>query len=302
MKRRTFLLNTAVLTAGSLLYRQHALAAIFKVKPGNIRMLRENIGIFTERGGTIGFLLSKKSTIVIDAQFADTSQHFIADMKERAAAPFTYLFNTHHHRDHTEGNLSFKGIVEHVVAHENAVANQRTAAEKNNTIDKQLFADLTFKEEWKLKGDDVKLRGHYFGPAHTNGDAVYHFENENVIHTGDLMFNKRHPVIDRNAGASISNWVRVLDKVIKKGDRETIYIFGHALNSGEETGSATDLAKFQDYLQKLLQFAQAEHHRGVTKEEFIKSTAIPGVTEWSGQGLERTLTAAYDEVAAVKQG
>lgn len=37
--------------------------------------------------------------------------------------------------------------------------------------------------------------------------------------------------------------------------------------------------------------------RGVSKEEFIKNTSIPGVTEWSGSGIERPLGAAYDEVS-----
>ena len=44
------------------------------------------------------------------------------------------------------------------------------------------------------------------------------------------------------------------------------------------------------------QFAEAEIKRGVSKETFIKNTEIPGNTEWKGDGIERPLTAAYEEL------
>jgi len=120
------------------------------------------------------------------------------------------------------------------------------------------------------------------------------------MHTGDLMFNKRHPFVDRSAGANMASWIKDLDKVIKKADKNTIIIFGHSLNPGEETGNKEDVKKFQDYLGKVLAFAESEIKKGVSKEDFIKNTSIPGVTEWSGQGIERPLTAAYEEFTEKK--
>ena len=279
---------------------QHALAALFRTQAFNIRMLRKNTGIFTERGGTIGLNISKEGIIVIDSQFADTSAHLIEELKKQSTNPFKYLLNTHHHGDHTSGNISFKGIVEHVVSHENAKTNLEAAAEKSKSMEKQLLPDVTFGTEWKLKMGDAKVKGYYFGPGHTNGDAVYHFEDSNVMHLGDLLFNKRHPFVDRTTGANMQNWIKVLDKVRKKANKDTIFIFGHSLTPGEETGGLERIEKFQDYLGKVLKFAESEIKKGVSKEEFIKNTAIPGVTEWSGQGIERPLTAAYEELAAAK--
>jgi cyclase len=151
-----------------------------------------------------------------------------------------------------------------------------------------------------LKVGDEKIKADYFGAGHTNGDAVFHFENTNIIHVGDLMFNKRHPFVDRTAGANISSWIEDLNHIIKKGDKNTLYIFGHSLNPGEETGTAEDLKKFQDYLHKVLAFAESELKKGVSKEDFVKNTSIPGVTEWTGQGIDRPLTAAYEEVSEKK--
>jgi len=287
-----------MLSASALLFQKNAMASMLNTFDYNIRMLRNDVGIFSERGGTIGFLLSKDGIVVIDAQFPDTAPHLIEDLKKRTTNPFRYLLNTHHHGDHTAGNIAFKGLVEHVVAHENSLNNQKTGAEKNNSLDKQLLPDMTFKDDWKLKIGDQTIKGDYYGAGHTNGDAIYHFEKANIFHAGDFMFNKRHPFIDRGAGANISQWIKDLDKITKKADKDSIIIFGHSLNPGEETGTTEDVKKFQDYLGKLLSFTEQEIKKGVSKEEFIKNTSIPGVTEWTGQGIERPLTAAYDELTS----
>ena len=296
MERRLFIRNTSVLLGTGLLSKR-TFSGLFRPDDYNIKMLRNNIGVFTERGGTIGFLLTGDGIVVIDAQFPDTAPHLIAELQKRNSHPIRYLLNTHHHGDHTSGNIAFKGIAEQVAAHDNSLANQKAVAEKNNTVDKQLYPNITFKSDWKLKVGDENIRGDYYGAGHTNGDVVYHFQNGNIVHVGDLMFNKRHPFVDRTAGANMGNWIKDIDHIIKNSDKETIFIFGHSLNPGEETGTAEDLKKFQDYLSKVLTFASQEYKKGTTKEEFVKNTAIPGVTEWSGDGIERPLTAAYEEVA-----
>lgn len=296
MHRRSFLYNTGLLAGASLLFQKRLAAQLFGAQEGSIRMLRRNVGIYTERGGTIGFLLSKDGIVVIDAQFPDTAPHFIEAVKKQNNAPFRYLLNTHHHGDHSSGNIAFKGLVEHVLAHENSLRNQKATAEKQNKLAEQLLPDMTFATDTEIKVGDEKVESSYFGAGHTNGDALYHFKEANIVHLGDLLFNKRHPFVDRSAGASVHNWITVLDKALKQYDTETIYIFGHSLNPGEETGNHEVLKKFQTYLGQVVQFAESEIKRGVSKEEFIKNTAIPGNTEWSGQGIERPLTAVYEEL------
>lgn len=298
MQRRKFLYNTGLIAGASLLFQQKVMAQLLRTQQGNMRMLRRNVGIFTERGGTIGFAATSDGIIVIDTQFPDTAAHFIEQVKAAHQKPFKYLLNTHHHGDHTAGNLAFKGLVENVVAQENALTNLKSTAEKQGSLDKQLLPDLTFKDEMKLKLGDEKVKARYYGPGHTNGDAIYLFEEADIVHMGDLMFNKRHPFVDRSAGANMTNWIKVLDKAVKEYGEKTIYIFGHALNPGEETGTAEDLKRFAAYLGQVLQFAEKEIKRGVSKEEFIKNTSIPGNTLWSGSGIERPLTAAYEEVSA----
>jgi len=297
MQRRTFIQNSA-LTFGALTLAQKNLLSSFFEDPWKITMLRNDIGIFTEKGGTIAFLLSKKSIVVVDSQFPDQSKHLIDELKKKSEKPFKLLINTHHHGDHTAGNISFKGIVEHVLAHANSLTNQKNVAVANKSEDKQLYPDQTYTDSWCQKFGKEKICLSYHGPAHTNGDSFVHFEHANIVHTGDLVFNRRHPFVDRGAGANIKSWIEVLDKGVNKFDKDTLFIYGHSATGYEVTGKADDLKKFGDYLGKVLQFTEGEIKAGKTKEEILKAKAIPGADEWKGDGIERPLTAAYEELTA----
>jgi cyclase len=299
MQRRHFIRNTT-LTAALLALSPKELLAHFYADPWKVKMLRNDIGIFTERGGTIGFMLSKQGKVVVDTEFPEQAKHLISELNTRSEKPFHLLINTHHHGDHTAGNIEFKGLVPHVVGHENCLANHRRVAEQQKNTDKQLFADITFSDTWKTKVGHEKIKAHYFGAAHTNGDAIIHFQHANIAHMGDLVFNRRYAFIDRTAGANIKSWIQVLDKALSTFDNDTIFIFGHAFDPEKVTGNKDDLKAMQNYLAMLLQFVNSEIRSGKSKEEIIKATSIPGVTEWQGDGIERGLTAAYEELTEKK--
>lgn len=301
MNRRSFIQNTAFSLGALSLTQQKIFSAWYHSKSARqqtwkITMLTNDIGIFTERGGTIAFLLSKKGWVVVDAQFPEQSQHLIDELKKRKAKPFRLLINTHHHGDHTAGNISFKGMVGHVLAHENSKKNQENWAKQQKTEDKQLYPDQTYVDTWCQNFAKEKICLYYFGPAHTNGDSLIHFEKANVVHMGDLVFNRRHPFVDRPAGANMNNWIAVLDKATQKFDKSTTYVFGHAGEGYNVTGNADDLRAFGDYLGKTLQFVEAEIKAGKTKEEILKATGIPGADQWKGDGIQRPLTSAYEEL------
>jgi glyoxylase-like metal-dependent hydrolase (beta-lactamase superfamily II) len=297
MHRRSFIQQSALAFGALTLVQQQWLTGLFE-DPWKITMLTKEIGIFTERGGTIAFLLSKRGIVVVDSQFPEQSQHLIGELKKRSENPVKLLINTHHHGDHSSGNISFKGVAEHVLAHANSKTNQENSAKQNKNEDKQLYPDQTYTETWCEKFGKEKVCLYYFGAGHTNGDSVIHFEHANIAHMGDLLFNRRHPFIDRTAGANIKSWIQVLDKTVAKFNSKTKYIYGHSGNGYDVTGKADDLKKFGDYLGRLLKFTEEEIKAGKSKEEILKNTSLPGETEWKGDGFQRPLQAAYEELTA----
>ena len=298
--QRRFFLRTTGLSAGLVALSPKELFANFlQQQPAfKISMLRNDIGVFTERGGTIAFHLSKKGIVVVDSQFPDQSKHLIEELKKQSEKPFELLINTHHHGDHTGGNISFKGIVGNVVGHENCLANYKRVAATQKTEDKQLFQNITFTDTWKYKIGSERIKAHYFGAGHTNGDAIIHFEHANIAHMGDLLFNRRYPVIDRSAGANLNSWITVLDKTLSTFSDDTLFVFGHAFDPEKVTGSKEDIKVFKDYLEKLLTFVDGEIKAGKTKEEIVKNKSIPGVTEMQGTGIDKNLQSAYEELTA----
>ena len=299
MQRRNFLRTTALTTGGLLLAQKEMLATLWQQPAFKITMLTKEMGIFTEKGGTILFLLGKDGIVVVDAEFPEQSQHLIDELKKQSEKPFELLINTHHHADHSSGNISFKGIVKNVLAHENSAKNQKTVAIAQKTEEKQLYPDWTYGDVWKTKGAGEKYAMYYYGAGHTNGDSFVHFEKQNIVHTGDLVFNRRHPFVDRSAGASIKSWITVLDKAINKFDSKTTFVFGHAADGYNVTGTKDDVKAFQAYLTNLLQYTDSQIKAGKSKDDILKATEIPGSPECKSDGIQRPLTAAYEELTAV---
>ena len=296
MQRRSFLRN-ASLTLGSLAFLNSKSLAAFLADPAyNIKMLTDTIGVFTEKGGTILFMLNKEGPVIVDSQFPESAQHLIDEVKKRTTVPFRLLINTHHHGDHTAGNIAFKDLVPHVLAHENSKINQQNVAIKNKSEDKQLYPDQTYSDVWNETIGKEEIVLHYYGAGHTNGDSIVQFKSSDIIHMGDLVFNRRHPFVDKTAGASIANWIKVLDKTTNTFNKKTSYVCGHAGTGYDIVLKADDLNAFRDYLGNVLKFTEAEIKAGKTKEEIIKATEIPGSPQWKGDGIDRPLSAAYMEL------
>lgn len=295
MNRRSFIQNTAFTFGALAIAQQSILSSLFE-DPWKITMLTKELGIFTERGGTIAFLLSKKGIVVVDSQFPEQSKHLIDELKKKSNQPFSLLINTHHHGDHSSGNISFKGIVEHVLAHENSLKNQKATAVASKSEDKQLYPDQTYTDTWCQKVGKEKICLSYFGAGHTNGDSFVHFQHANIVHCGDLVFNRRHPFVDRGAGANMKSWGEVISKALNKYDDKTTFVFGHAGTGYEVTGKAADLRAFQDYIGNVLKFVDGEIKAGKTKDEILKATIIPGSEAWKSDGIQRPLQAAWEEL------
>ncbi|MCB0637177.1 MAG: MBL fold metallo-hydrolase [Lewinella sp.] len=300
MQRRTFL-NHAALLSGATLLPAHRILAHTLFAAGEMHPLRRNIGYYTERGGTIGYLLTAEHMVVVDTQFPEQAGNLLTELREMNEGRIDLLINTHHHHDHTGGNIAFKGLVNMHVAHENARANQERVAHEGNELANQLLPASTFSDEFRHRIGDETLTLRYWGPAHTDGDAVTHFEEANVVHMGDLVFNRRFPYIDKSAGASVENWALVLEKAFLTFDNDTIFIFGHAGEGHPVTGTRADLKAMQNYLEQLLTYVQSAVRAGQTLDELkAATTGIPGAPEWQGNGVVRSLDAAWMELTEGK--
>jgi cyclase len=295
LSRRNFLQQSGLLLGMVSLSPAELLSlakAEYQMKP-----LRRNVGVFTERGGTIAWLISPSGLVVVDTQFPEQSEHLIEEISQQSDRKLDLLINTHHHGDHSGGNIAYRELAQKIVAHTNSKANQERVAKARDQEASQLYPTETYDTEWSQRVGDEIMTLRYFGAGHTDGDSLVHFENANVVHMGDLVFNRRFPYIDKSSGASIANWIKVLKKARKTFDRDTQYVFGHAFDPEKITGTHEDLAAMENYLKRLLKFGKQARKAGTSLEELKTNTSsIPGAEEWQGRGIERSLDAVWQEL------
>jgi cyclase len=301
VSRRVFLVSSSM-TALAGFVRLPAFAQTpASAPPAIFKELRDGVGLFTARGGTIGWLLSGDALVVVDAQFPDTAATFQEEVKKRDPRRIDVLINSHHHGDHTAGNSALRPSAKRIVAHRNVPDLQRAAAERAKTLDAQTYADTTFESTWKESFGKHTVIARHHGPAHTGGDAVVAFTRENVVHMGDLVFNRLYPFIDRVGGASIEGWIGVLEKVAADHDKEALYIFGHGREGFGVTGSRDDLMLQRDYLTALLETVRKARAAGQSKDEIAKIRRIEGFEDHAEMGtiltLSANLGAAYEELS-----
>lgn len=278
MDRKKFIKSASLLIGGAMIPGKELFAKTFKLTSAGFRELRNGTGYYTERGGTIGWFISKDGTVVIDSQFPDTAANFIAGFKEMSNQRIDILFNTHHHRDHTSGNATFKNKAGKIIAHENCVKLQR---KMSNDLEAEVLADRTFKNTWTEKIGTEIITAQYFGIAHTSGDAVIHFENANVVHVGDLVFNRTYPYIDPVGEGLTTDWIKVLGSIYEQYDSDTIFIFGHAKNDDMVTGKKKDLLVMRDYLSALVELITKQLAEEKNIEEIMQSPKLKEFEDFS---------------------
>ena len=299
MNRRQFL-ATSGMTVMAAAFRDLPLAG-WQELTTSFEDLRRGAGIFNGQGGTIGWLLNSDGILIIDSQNAAAAAACIEGIQERSSNAIDILINTHHHGDHVGGNQTFRPVVGSIVAHENSAEWQRRTAREAGNEDPQAYPDETFSDEWRTSIGDETIVARYHGAGHTSGDCVVTFEQANVVHMGDLMFNRLHPFVDRGSGARITSWIEVLEQVTAAHSADTIYIFGHGAPGAGVTGDQGELTHLRDYFTAALELTRREMQAGRSRDEITGTEALPGFDDYLSPfallSLSGVLGVAYDELS-----
>ncbi|MGX1928766.1 MBL fold metallo-hydrolase [Flagellimonas sp. 2504JD4-2] len=168
----------------------------------SIDTLSQNAYMLTGRGGNIGIYVGNNQVFMVDDQFAPLSNKIKAAIATLTDKPITYVVNTHMHGDHTGGNINFNTENTTLVAHDNVREKLKAKGQKNledNKMSQQDFEnslpEITYSEGMTFyDGDEIVMAIHVHN-AHTDGDTLIYFVNENVLHMGDTYFAGRTPIL-----------------------------------------------------------------------------------------------------------
>lgn len=247
----------------------------------SIDRLSDDVYMLTGQGGNIGIYIGQKNVFMIDDQFDRLSDKIKAAIESLTNKPIAFLFNTHMHGDHTGGNASFNTDLTTLVAHNNVrkrvMAGQQKKLEDEKITKEyynKMLPEVTFSDDITFYDEDETIMAFHVHNAHTDGDAVVYFVNNDVIHMGDTYFAGRYPYIDLNSGGSLQGFIDAHKKVLRVIGDETKIIPGH--------GSPSTKKELEIYVAML---------------EDIKTSILAAIE--AGKNLEEvktdtSISAAYD--------
>ena len=234
--------------------------------------ITESIYMLEGSGGNIGALVGKDGIILIDDQFAPLTDKIKKALAKLSDKPVKFVINTHFHFDHTGGNENFGGEGVIIVSQENnrrkLTTDQFIAAFKmdQKAAPYDALPKVTFTESvtFHMNGETVQV--FHVKNAHTDGDAIIHFKESNVFHTGDVFVRYGLPFIDQPNGGSIDGMIKAIDQLLLVTDDQSKIIPGHGALSGKK-----DLMDYKNMLTTVRKRIAEGIKKGKTLKQIIYS-------------------------------
>jgi cyclase len=282
---RRFVLLGAIVIVGAV-----GIAAQQQDKPLTIEKVRENLFMIRGGGGNTAAFITTKGVVLVDTKDPGMGPGIMAQVRSVTDKPVTTIINTHTHADHNGSNEHFPTTVE-IVTQENT----KTNMEKMPAFQGEKAAflpDRTFKDRLTLNQGPDRVDLYYFGPGHTNGDAIIVFPALRVAHTGDLFARSGTPLIDVKSGGSGVSYPETVKKAASGiKDVETV-IPGH---SDVTTWAA--FAEFGDFNQAFLDAVRAAMKEGKTAEDAAASLTLPETFKaYNVSRLKENVATLYEEL------
>jgi len=256
-----------------------------------VRLADDVYAIVTGRGGNMGLVVGERSCVLIDDQFAELVPGLLQAIRSVTSKPVKYLVNTHHHGDHTGGNLALEQQVQVIVAHVNARRNQASSPMTAEAAKKGGLPELVFGEEdpkakamLALYLGNLELHVVHKAAAHTDGDVMIGVPQRHVLFAGDVFFNGMTPFIDTSAGGTLAGYVENVEYLLTFIPDDTKIVPGHG-----PVGGKADLVRYRDFLVAVQKHVAA--NPGKTGAELAASfdrKPFPGFTDlgaflpWAG--------------------
>ena len=257
--------------------------------------LKDNLFVITSStpggagfsGGNVSVFITDTGVTLVDTKLAAWGPALLDKLKTITPKPVTTIINTHTHGDHT-GNDDKFGKVE-IIAHENTKANMAKmpafAGDKA-----QFLPSKTFATTLTIGKGASQIDLHYFGAAHTNGDAVLIFPALRIAQMGDMFAWKDAPRCDTaNGGSCVAYPKTVAGAVAILKNIDTV-IPGHS-----PMMKVSDVQEYQRFLTDLVTSAQASKKAGKSVDEATAAFSVAKYPGYKNENVKTAIQVIYDE-------
>ncbi|MFN0051456.1 MAG: MBL fold metallo-hydrolase [Planctomycetales bacterium] len=243
-----------------------------------------------------GWVIFEDFVLVIDANFPNQAEEIIPLIRKTTDKPIRYVFDTHYHGDHADGNPVFARIGATAIASENAKGEFETKGiagfEKAQTDKPQEYGALKYQLPAlyfpkKLVIEDSKQRVEliHFAHGHTKGDAVAWLPKQGILFTGDSCLNGP---FNYTGDGNTETWIAALTEMRKLPIQKLCP--GHG-----EMSDITLIDKQRRYFVELRQLIGDAIRKGKSLDEVKQSLELPWYEEWTGVPV-RTRTENIEHV------
>ncbi|WP_295882820.1 MBL fold metallo-hydrolase [uncultured Thiohalocapsa sp.] len=214
-------------------------------------------GIATDNKGFISnaaAIVTDDGIAVVDALGSPSlAKRFIEEIRRVSDAPIKTVIVTHYHADHIYGLQVFQDLGARIIApggfqdYLSSPAAEERLTERRFSLDpwvnddtRLVRPDVVIVEQTELGLGDVTLDIRYLGPAHSDGDLAVLVQPDNVLISGDIIFEGRVPF---TGSADTKRWLEVLESLDDTGIKALIP--GHGPAASEP---AAAVSRTLDYL------------------------------------------------------
>lgn len=274
---RAVLLSVPLIVASAAALQAQQPLTIEQVKPGLYAIFGS--------GGNVGVRVTDEGVILVDDKFPQNFAEIQRLVGSVTNQPVRYVLNTHHHGDHSGGNVEYIRIAE-IIAHQNA---------RDNMIRGNQDAPprLVFTDETAVYLGGAEVRAYHLGRGHTNGDAVIHFPDLRTLHGGDLLV-PGGPFIDYANGGSSKEWVRTVNNILTLD-------FDTAIPGHGTIITRADVVSFRNQLEAVRARMEELIRAGVPASEAasrMRTPDLPWTMAEQGLFVTRSIPGLYEEIAA----
>jgi len=244
------------------------------------------------------FIIEDNKALVVDTMtFPEMAEGMICEIAHRGA-DVDMVLNTHHHIDHTGGNMAFAGA--RIVSHPASVTLLQQLGLPVKLYDRLMphfrgrfdHLELVIPEpainQLRLsRGGEL----HVFTPAHTLADLVVWFPESRVLLAGDISFIGVTPLAVHGL---LSGWIEAIDTLLALNPE--VIVPGHGAIGGER-----ELRMQRDYLAALYCMGQCAVEQNLSLEDALAAFDAGPVAEWiefdrTALNLERAMQEVRGEI------
>lgn len=244
-----------------------------------------NVYILQGRGGNIGALVGQEGILIVDDDYKAVSEKLAAALKDLGSASPKFVFNTHWHGDHTEGN-EFFGKQSMIVAHANVrkrlldppvIFGQKTAPYAPFALPM-----ITYTASMSIQFNGEEVKAVHYPNGHTDGDTVVFFMGSNVVHLGDDFFVGRFPFVDLDSGGSVQGLINNVGSLLSTIPADAKLIPGHG-----PVATISDLKAYHTMLIESSKIVTDGMKAGKSLDD-MKKAGLPEKFKEAGSGFIKT--------------